>query len=123
MSRANDAGSRKDDGVNVVIYARYSSDKQTEQGIEGQLRVCHEYAERHGYTVIEEYIDRAMSGTSDNRPEFQRMISDSAKKQFKYIIVWKLDRFARNRYDSAIYKNKLKKNPLCCLLFVLISQT
>ena len=60
--------------MNVVIYARYSSDKQTEQSIEGQLRVCREFAERHGYNIINEYIDRAISGTSDNRPAFLEMI-------------------------------------------------
>ena len=95
--------------MNAVIYARYSSDKQTEQSIEGQLRYCHAYAERMGYNVVGEYIDRAMSGTKDNRPEFQRMIADAPKKVFQFIIVWKLDRFSRNRYDSAIYKSRLKK--------------
>lgn len=96
--------------MNAVIYARYSSDKQTEQSIDGQLRYCEQYAKQHGYTIVGTYIDRAISGTSDNRPQFQQMIADSSKKQFKFVIVWKLDRFARNRYDSAIYKNKLKKN-------------
>ena len=96
--------------MNAIIYARYSSDRQTEQSIDGQLRVCYDHAERCGYNIIGEYIDRAISGTTDNRPEFQRMIADSAKKQFQYILVYKLDRFARNRYDSAIYKTKLKKN-------------
>ncbi len=95
---------------NAVIYARYSSSAQTEQSIEGQLRDCYAFAEREGLTVIEEYIDRAISGRSDDRPDFQRMIADSAKKQFQFVIVWKLDRFARNRYDSAIYKRKLKIN-------------
>lgn len=96
--------------MNAVIYARYSSDKQTEQSIDGQLRYCTQYAEQQGYNIVGTYIDRAMSGTSDNRPQFQQMIEDSSKKQFNFVIVWKLDRFARNRYDSAIYKNKLKKN-------------
>ena len=96
--------------LNAVIYARYSSANQTEQSIEGQLRYCRAYAEQHGYTIVHEYIDRAQSGTTDNRPEFQQMIRDSAKKQFQFVVVWKLDRFARNRYDSAIYKNILKKN-------------
>ncbi len=96
--------------MNAVIYARYSSDKQTEQSIDGQLRYCTQYAKQQGYKIVGSYIDRAISGTSDNRPEFQQMIADSASKQFSYVIVWKLDRFARNRYDSAIYKNKLKKN-------------
>ncbi len=94
---------------NAVIYARYSSHNQTEQSIEGQLHDGYEYAQRNGYTVIAEYIDRALTGTKDNRPDFQRMIHDAEKKQFEYVIVWKLDRFARNRYDSAIYKAKLKK--------------
>lgn len=96
--------------MNAVIYARYSSERQTEQSIEGQIRYCTQYANQHGYKIVDTYIDRAISGTSDNRPQFQKMISDSAKGQFRYIIVWKLDRFARNRYDSAIYKNKLKNN-------------
>lgn len=95
---------------NAVIYARYSSSNQNEQSIEGQLRDCYAYAEREGLTVIHEYIDRAISGRSDDRPDFQQMITDSEKKQFQYVIVWKLDRFARNRYDSAIYKRKLKLN-------------
>ena len=96
--------------MNIVIYARFSSHAQTEQSIEGQLQVCHEYAKRQGYTVIGEYIDRAISGTTDNRPDFLRMIDDSSKKQFQGVLVYQLDRFARNRYDSAIYKAKLKKN-------------
>lgn len=95
--------------MNAVIYARYSSYAQTEQSIEGQLRDCHAFAERCNYTVINEYIDRAISGRSDDRPAFQQMIQDAAKKQFQYIIVWKLDRFSRNRYDSAVHKAKLKK--------------
>lgn len=96
--------------MNVVIYARFSSHSQTEQSIEGQLKVCYEYAEQNHYAVIGEYIDRAVSGKYDNRAEFQRMISDSDKHAFEGILVYQLDRFARNRYDSAIYKSKLKKN-------------
>lgn len=96
--------------ANAVIYARYSSHGQTEQSIEGQLRVCYEYAEREGYAVVGEYIDRAVTGRSDDRPDFQRMITEAKKRAFEYVIVYKLDRFARNRYDSAIYKNSLKKS-------------
>ena len=96
--------------MNVVIYARFSSHSQTEQSIEGQLKVCYEYAESNHYTVVGEYIDRAISGTTDNRVEFQRMISDSDKHTFEGVLVYQLDRFARNRYDSAINKAKLKKN-------------
>lgn len=95
--------------INAVIYARYSSHSQTEQSIEGQLRDAYEFAQREGYTIVAEYIDRAQSGTKDTRRDFQRMIADAQKKQFQAVIVWKLDRFARNRYDSAIYKAKLKK--------------
>ena len=95
--------------MNAVIYARYSSHNQTEQSIEGQLHDNYAYAERCGYNVIGEYIDRAMTGTKDDRPDFQRMIKDAEKRQFQTIIVWKLDRFARNRYDSAVYKRILKK--------------
>ena len=96
--------------MNVVIYARYSSDLQTEQSIEGQLKECYEYAQRNCYTVVSEYIDRAISGTTDHRPEFLRMIADGDKKLFQAVLVYQLDRFARNRYDSATYKAKLKKN-------------
>ena len=96
--------------MNVVIYARFSSHSQNEQSIEGQLKVCYNYAKQNGYTVISEYIDRAISGKeAERRLEFQRMIADSAKRQFEGVLVYQLDRFARNRYDSAIYKAKLKK--------------
>lgn len=94
--------------TNVVIYARYSSHNQTECSIEGQIEECKRYAELNDYNVINTYIDRAKSGTKDNREEFLKMIEDSKKKEFKYIIVYQLDRFARNRYDSAIYKKELK---------------
>ena len=98
--------------MNVVIYARFSSHSQTEQSIEGQLKVCYEYAASHNYTVLAEYIDRAQSGKFDNRAEFQRMIADSDKHTFEGILVYQLDRFARNRYDSAIYKG-LYRRPGC----------
>lgn len=96
--------------MNVVIYARYSSDRQTENSIEGQLKVCYAYAESKGYNVVNEYIDRALSGKTDDRPSFQKMIKDSSKKHFEGIIVYQLDRFARNRADSAKYRTILKKN-------------
>lgn len=94
---------------NAVIYARYSSSSQTEQSIEGQLRTCREYAERKGYIVLNEYIDRAKSGTNDQRPAFQEMIADANSMQFQYIIVYMVDRFSRNKYDSTVYKYKLNK--------------
>ncbi len=96
--------------MNVVIYSRYSCDNQREESIEGQLRECQAYAERKGLTVINTYIDRAYSAKTDNRPEFKQMVKDSSKRKFDAILVWKLDRFARNRYDSAHYKALLRKN-------------
>lgn len=96
--------------MKAVIYARYSSHGQTEQSIEGQLRDCYAYAQSHDLTIVGEYIDRAISGRTDERPDFQRMITDAAKRSFACVLVWKLDRFARNRYDSAFYKAQLKKN-------------
>ena len=96
--------------MTAVIYARYSSDNQREESIEGQLRECMAYCKKNDITVLRTYIDRAMSAKTDHRPDFQRMIKDSAKGLFDVIIVWKLDRFARNRYDSAHYKRILKKN-------------
>ena len=96
--------------MKAVIYARYSSDNQREESIEGQIRECTAFAEKNGITILRHYIDRAFSAKTDNRPEFQNMIKDSGKRLFDMIIVWKLDRFARNRYDSARYKAALKKN-------------
>ena len=96
--------------MNAVIYARYSSDSQREESIEGQLRECREYADRNSMTVVGSYIDRALSAKTADRPEFQRMIKDSAKGLFEIVLVWKLDRFSRDRYDSAHYKHILKKN-------------
>jgi site-specific DNA recombinase len=86
--------------MTAVIYARYSSDSQREASIEGQLRDCKDYAEKNGITVVGTYIDRAYSAKTDDRPDFQRMIKDSAKKIFDVVLVWKLDRFARNRFDE-----------------------
>ena len=96
--------------MTAVIYARYSSDNQREESIEGQIRECTAYAEKNGITVVKHYIDRAISAKTDNRPQFQQMIKDRDKKLFDIVVVWKLDRFARNRYDSARYKTQLKKN-------------
>ena len=95
---------------NAVIYARFSSHAQNEQSIEGQLKECYAFAERSGLRIVHEYIDRALTGTTDKRPEFLQMIEDSKRKGFQFVVVYQLDRFARNRYDSATYKAKLKKN-------------
>ena len=96
--------------MNAVIYARYSSDRQREESIEGQLRECTEYAKKNNLTLLGTYVDRALSARTADRPDFQRMIADSAKGIFDVVLVWKLDRFSRDRYDSAHYKHILKKN-------------
>ena len=94
----------------AVIYARYSSDTQTEQSIEGQLRVCQNYAKNNDLLVVDTYVDRAMTGTNDMRPDFQRMIKASSKRQWEYVIVYKLDRFSRDKYEMTIHKHTLKEN-------------
>ena len=98
--------------MDVVLYMRYSSDRQTEQSIEGQRRICKEFCKRNGYNIVDSYIDRATSAFKDTekRVRFNDMIRDSDKQQWQAVIVYKLDRFARNRYDSATYKARLKKN-------------
>ena len=96
--------------MRAVIYARYSSDNQREESIEGQLRDCNEYAKYNDIEIVGHYIDRAYSAKTDDRPDFQKMIADSNKKLFDVVLVWKLDRFARSRYDSAFYRYTLRKN-------------
>ena len=94
----------------VVIYARFSSDNQRDESIDAQQRACEEYAKRNGMIIVDTYIDRAKSATSDKRPEFQRMINDAKQKKFDVVLVHKLDRFSRDKYDSVIYKKRLKDN-------------
>ena len=94
----------------AVIYARYSSDSQTEQSIEGQIRVCKQYAEKNGLLVVDSYIDRATTGTNDNRAAFQQMLKDNKRRQWSVVIVYKLDRFARNKYESVVNRKKLTDN-------------
>ncbi len=96
--------------IKAVIYARYSSSGQREESIEGQIKDCTAFAERNGYTIIGTYVDRALTGRNDKRPEFQKMIRDSKRQQFNLVIVWKLDRFSRNRYYSAKNKYMLRQN-------------
>ena len=96
---------------NAVIYARYSpGSKQNYQSIEGQLKECYAFAERSDLRVVREYVDEHLTGTNDKRTQFLQMIEDSKRKGFQFVVVYQLDRFARNRYDSATYKAKLKKN-------------
>jgi site-specific DNA recombinase len=94
----------------AVIYARYSSANQREESIEAQVRACQEYAKRTGLQIIDIYADSAKTGTNAERENFQRMIEDSSKAKFRYVVIHKLDRFSRDRYDSVTYKRKLKIN-------------
>lgn len=94
----------------AVIYARFSSHNQRDESIDAQERACREYAQRNGLQIIEIYADRAKSGTSSEREEFQRMIKDSGDKKFRYLLIHKLDRFSRNKYDAVIFKKKLRMN-------------
>lgn len=94
----------------AVVYARYSSAGQKEQSIDGQLAAAYKYAEAKGYQIVHEYIDRAMTGRNDDRDDFQRMLSDTGKHQFSVIIVWKVDRFGRNREEITFNKYRCKKN-------------
>lgn len=96
--------------MKAVAYARFSSDNQREESIDAQLRAIREYCERNGYDLVNEYTDEARSATSDKRPAFQQMIADSEKGEFDLVIVHKLDRFSRDRFDSAFYRRALKKN-------------
>ena len=94
----------------AIAYARFSSDLQREESIEAQIRAIQKYCDENDFVLLTTFADRGISGTSDNRPEFQKMISTAIKGGIEAVIVHKLDRFARNRYDSAYYKNILKKN-------------
>lgn len=97
--------------MNAVIYARYSpGPNQTDQSIEGQVRECKQYAKDNNITIVGSYIDRAQTGRNDNRAAFQKMLKDSEKKLFEAVIVWKINRFGRNREEIAFNKVKLRKN-------------
>ena len=108
----------ENDKMRVACYARYSTNMQREESIAAQIRAMRNYCEVNGWTIIRIYVDEAKSATTDRRPNFQKMIADSSKKEFDIVLVHKLDRFSRNRYDSAIYKYKLRKNNvrLCSVL-------
>ena len=97
-------------GKIAVVYARYSSHNQTEQSIEGQFDAARKYAAKKGYTIIKEYADRAKTGRNDNREAFQQMLKDSNAKKFDVIIVWKVDRFGRNRQEINLNKARCHKN-------------
>lgn len=94
----------------AFAYCRFSSDMQREESIEAQVRAITKYCEDNNFVLLAVYADRGISATTDKRPEFQNMISAATKGDVDAVIVHKFDRFARNRYDSAFYKNILKKH-------------
>ena len=98
--------------TDVCLYLRFSSERQREQSIEGQLRDCRTFCKLNSYRITAIYVDRATTARKDveKRVHFQEMIRDSEKKPWEYVVVWKLDRFARNRTDSALFKFRLRKN-------------
>lgn len=96
--------------IRAAVYARFSSDNQREESIDAQVRAANDYAKRNNMEIVKVFADHAKSATSDKRPEFQRMIEESGKDMFDVIIVHKLDRFSRDKYDSVTYKRKLKRN-------------
>ncbi|MBR1653551.1 MAG: recombinase family protein [Clostridia bacterium] len=96
--------------MNLVAYARYSSDNQREESITAQLRAIHEWADNNGHTIVKEYVDEALTARTDKRPNFIQMIEDSKVNDWDGVVVHKLDRFARNRYHSAMYKKILKSS-------------
>lgn len=96
--------------IKAAAYARYSSDNQREESIEAQLRAIREYCQKNDIQLVKIYTDEARSATTDDRPGFLQMIQDSSMGLFSAVIVHKLDRFSRDRYDSAFYKRQLKKN-------------
>ncbi len=96
--------------MKAAIYARYSSDNQREESIDAQIRAIKEFASHNNIQIVKIYTDEARSATTDDRPQFLQMIKDSEFNIFNTVIVHKLDRFSRNRYDSAFYKKKLKDN-------------
>jgi site-specific DNA recombinase len=99
----------------AAVYARYSSHNQREESIEAQVRACEAFAKNKGLSIVATYVDQAKTGTNAERENFQRMIEDSGKGQFRYLILHKLDRFSRDKFDAVTFKRKLKMNGVIIL--------
>ena len=99
----------------AVIYARYSSHNQRDVSIEQQVKQCQEFAQRNNLSIIEVYADRAVSGKTDQRPNFQRMMKDAEKKKFRYVIAWKSNRMGRNMLQAMINEARLDEAGIRCL--------
>lgn len=93
----------------VVLYMRYSSDNQNDNSIAYQKQTLYTYCTRKGYKVVEEYIDEAKSATTDNRPNFKKLIQDAQNNpKWSKVIVYDLSRYSRNMNDSVNYKTILE---------------
>ena len=95
--------------LTAAIYARYSSSAQNDASIEQQVAECTQYARKNNLNVVTTFEDRAMSGRSDNRPGFQRMIRAAERGEFQVLLTYKSNRIARNMYDALRYENRLDK--------------
>lgn len=104
--------------MNVAIYARFSSSSQREASIEEQLKICRQYAEQNKYAVTKIYSDCAISGKTDNRPQLQKLLSDSSRLLFQAVLVYSIDRFGRDLSQTLLNEKKLNENGV-----ILISAT
>lgn len=104
--------------MNVVIYARFSSSSQREASIEEQIKICRQYAEKNKHAVIKVYSDCAISGKTDNRPQLQKLLSDSSRQMFQAVLVYSIDRFGRDLSQTLLNEKKLNNNGV-----ILISAT
>ncbi len=93
----------------AIAYYRYSSSAQNETSIEQQRSAAHDYAKAHDLQIIKEYSDYAITGTTDERPQFQLMLSEVPKMKPAALILWKTDRLGRDRYINASAKQKIRK--------------
>ena len=107
MAKKKNAFQQNDNNL-AIAYYRYSSHAQNETSIDQQREQAEKYAQAHGFRIFKEYCDEALSGTSDDRPQFQLMLSEVSKLRPAALIVWKTDRIARNRIDSALAKKTIR---------------
>ena len=101
------AKKKKPAGGIAVIYARYSSHNQRDVSIEQQIEACRKHAAELGLTIIATYEDRAISGRTDNRPAFQRLMHDAEKGKFSYVLAWKSNRMGRNMMQAMVNESRL----------------
>ena len=116
MSKKKNKTSKNDNNL-AIAYYRYSSHSQNELSIDQQRAQAQKYAETHGLQIVREYEDKAMTGTNDDRPGFQQMLSEVGKIKPAALILWKTDRLGRDRYDLAISKKKIR-DAGCEILYI-----